>query len=140
MYRASTASSLNQLAPRPHIAAFNVPRIHSETDSFLALAFDSIARNSSGITRMRKVPTFAAPFGNGGRPTFLVFFCWLKASKLLYDCRSNRSLSRKDRRDMQDRHMAFRLLRIVCFMRPCVNLWCFRMAYKLEYLYDSFPY
>ena len=41
---------------------------------------------------------------------------------------------------MQDRHMAFRLLRIVCFMRPCVNLWCFRMAYKLEYLNNPFPH
>jgi hypothetical protein len=36
---------------------FNVLRTHSETDCFLGLAFDSIARNSSGVARTRKVPT-----------------------------------------------------------------------------------
>jgi len=29
---------------------------------------------------MRKVPTFADPFGSLGRPTLLGFCCWLKVS------------------------------------------------------------
>lgn len=92
----------------PQIAALNAPRIHSETVFLLTLALDSIACNSSGVTRMRKVPIFAVPFGSGGRPAFLAFFCRLKASKLLYDCR----LSGEDRRDMWKVHMAFQAITV----------------------------
>lgn len=41
---------------------------------------------------------------------------------------------------MQHCHLAARLFRIVCLMRPCINSWCFRMTYKLEHLNDSFPH
>src|SRR6185437_2299331 len=40
---------------------------------------------------------------------------------------------------MQHGHMLARLLRVVCIVRPCVNLWRFRMADQLEYFYDSIP-
>ena len=32
---------------------------------------------------MRSISAFAFPLGSGGRPALLVFFFWLKASKLL---------------------------------------------------------
>jgi hypothetical protein len=68
-----------------YAVALRVLRIQSETVCLLAFALDSIARSSSGVTRIRKVPTFAAPFGSGGRPAFLGFGLWLILSKLLYD-------------------------------------------------------
>jgi hypothetical protein len=52
-------------------AAFNFSRIHSETDCLFPFAANSIARNSSGLTRTRNVPAFACPLGRGGRPAFL---------------------------------------------------------------------
>jgi hypothetical protein len=66
-----------------HNATRSVVRIHSETDFFLFLAADSIARNSPGVTRTRKVPTLASLLGSGGRPAFLALFFRLKASELL---------------------------------------------------------
>ena len=68
-------------------------RIHSETLCLLALAVDSIARNSPSVTRTQRVPALAFPLGSGGRPAFLRFFCCLKVPELLYDCRLNRRLS-----------------------------------------------
>jgi hypothetical protein len=62
------------------IAAFSVLRIHSETVRLLALAVDSIARNSSGMTRTRRVPFLARPFGSGGRPAFLALLGRLTVS------------------------------------------------------------
>jgi hypothetical protein len=40
---------------------------------FLALDVFSIARNSSGVTRMRRNLFLASPLANGGLPAFLAF-------------------------------------------------------------------
>lgn len=52
----------------------------------MAFAVASIERNLSGVTRIRRVAALACPFGNGGRPAFLGFFCRLKASPYAYYC------------------------------------------------------
>jgi hypothetical protein len=67
----------------------NLPRSHWETVSPLAFAAVSIAESSSGVTRTRSIPALAFPFGSGGRPGLLGFFCCFKASELLNDCRSD---------------------------------------------------
>ena len=66
-------------------AASQVLRIHSERDLLADLALASIAFNASTVKRTGTMRPLASPFGNLGRPTFLFFFAWLKASKLLYD-------------------------------------------------------
>jgi hypothetical protein len=84
--RSSVAAGFEFLAQS---AAFNVLLIHSEADCFSALAAASIAFNSSGVTRTRKVSFLAFPFGSGGLPTFLAFACFgLGIPELLNDCRS----------------------------------------------------
>ena len=120
--------------------ALSVLRIHSETVCLLVLALASIARSSSGVTRTRKVPAFALPFGSGGRPAFLVFLCRLKASELLNDCCPYRENRGRDRVNMQNGYMASRLLRIAHVMRPSIGPWCFWMAYKIEHLNDTLPH
>ena len=60
--------------------------IHSETFCLLALAAAVIRLTSSALKRTGMMRPLASPFGSWGRPIFfLVLFCWLKASKLLYD-------------------------------------------------------
>src|SRR5208283_4950299 len=68
--------------------ASTVLRIHSERDCFAFRAARSIALRVCAVKRTGTMRPFASPFGSLGRPTLLGFFCWLKASKLLHDCRS----------------------------------------------------
>lgn len=56
------------------MAAFNVPRIHSETVWLLFFAAASTAVNSSGVIRTRSMMALASPLGNGGLPRLLGFF------------------------------------------------------------------
>jgi hypothetical protein len=116
-----------------------VLRIHPETVCLFFFAALSIACNSSRVTRTRKVPALACPFGRGGLPAFLAFFCF-GIPKLLNDCCPHRQDRRSDRRDMQHGHMTTCLFTVVHIVRPCVNLWRFRMAVKLEHFNDSFPH
>jgi hypothetical protein len=75
----------------------SISRIHADTVLPFALAWDSIVRSSSGVSRTRSMTALAFPWGSGGRPGRLGFFCGFKASKLLCDCRSYRVRRRFDR-------------------------------------------
>jgi hypothetical protein len=66
------------------IVAFNVLRIHSDTVCLLAFALVSNARNSAGVTRIRKVSALASPLGSAGRPG-LFGLGWLGIAELLHD-------------------------------------------------------
>jgi len=66
----SVVATMN--VPSSQSASFNVLLIHSETVCFSFLAANSMASNSSGVTRTRKVPSWACPSGNGGRSAFLL--------------------------------------------------------------------
>jgi hypothetical protein len=87
-----------------------------------------MAFNSSGVTRTRKVPAFACPFGNGGRPAFLAF----GIPKLQNDCGSYRQQWRRYRVNVKHGHMALRFRWIVRIVRPCVNFLRFWMTAKLK--------
>ena len=68
-------------------------RTHSETVCLLPFAAASIAFVSWAVKRTWITRPMASPLGSLGRPAFFrVLFCWLKASELLHNGRSNRVL------------------------------------------------
>jgi hypothetical protein len=64
--------------------------IHSDVVNLPSRDALTIAFISSRGKRTGTILPLASPFGSFGLPTFLDFFCWLKASKLLYDRCPNR--------------------------------------------------
>ena|SRR5258708_3310593 len=86
--------SWNSVAHSTHIrfiyassAAFNVPRIHSDTVCFLALAAAVTFFKSSALNRTGTILPLASPLASLGRPTFLGFFC-AGISELLHNGRA----------------------------------------------------
>src|SRR5271166_3749797 len=106
--------------------------MNSDMVWLLAFAAVSIASNSTGVTRTRRVPALALPLGSGGRPAFLGFFCGFKASELLYDCRSDGICRRFDRSQVQNSDMMLGIGRIVCLVSPCVDCVRLGVLYKVE--------
>lgn len=92
--------------------------IHSDRPWLLAFAAASNAFRSSAVKRTGTIRPLACPFGSFGRPTFLVFFCWLKASKLLNYRRSYSQCRRNYRPKMQDCDTPPWFLLIICIVRP----------------------
>ena len=106
----------------------------------LALAAAATAFRSSAVRRTCTVRPLASPFGSFGRPTLLALLCWLKASKLLYDCCFYRVLCALDGMRVQYGDMTPWMLRIVSIMRPRIDPERCGMAFEIEYLDNPFPH
>jgi hypothetical protein len=105
----------------------------------LAFADDVMRLRESASNRTGMIRAFASALGSLGRPTFLGF-ALLKASELLYDCRSHGIAGRLDRMRMQDSDMTARMLWIVRIVRPGVQPSRSRMIDQVKDLHYSFPY
>jgi hypothetical protein len=88
----------------------------------LAFAVALIAFISCAVKRTLITLPIASSFGSFGRPTFFrVLLCWLKASKLLHNGRSNRVLCRFNRMQMQHCDVMTWVLWIIGIVRPRID-------------------
>jgi hypothetical protein len=125
------------------MAAFNVPRIHSDTVWLLALAAAATAFKRSAVKRTGTILPLAWPFGSFGRPIFLGLFGLIlfgTGFELLNDCSLHGGLRRDDWRDMKHRHMAFWVGRIVSLVHPRINPIRFWVTLQAKDFDNAVPY